>query len=572
MPGKPPLQTRTSVPAMIRTLLPLLAVLTSSLSAQDYEAIADEKLAKFSREDQPGVIVSAFRDGETLFAKAYGMADLTYGLPMDVDTPSNIGSTSKQFTCFAIMLLAEDGKLSLDDEVRKHIPEVPDLGQKVTIRHILTHTSGYRDFLSFLALAGRRSDMGDYVDRREVLLVSQGQTEFQNDPGAEFNYNNSGYALAAIIVERVSGQSFHEFMTDRVFAPLDMERSMVRPSPEHVVPERSRGYAKNDDGVFVEKRDLGAAIGAGGIYASVLDLQKWVENMADPRVGTAEIFAEMMTPYVLSDGKPTTYGLGLMIDEQNGLKRIHHGGADIAHRSMLVYYPEINAGVTTQSNRADFNSNLAFALAAEFFAADMDMETEEAMVSEASADSVLVSAEEFEEYAGRYEMDERKGFILTLSREEEEYFVQATGQARIPINARTATKFELEGVEASIEIQRNDAGEVDALILHQGAKHRATRLLGDAADTTSANLDLPKLVGRYFSEEMKTFFELKVEKTKLVLVHWRRGDVPLQHAEGDKFTGPEGMQLDFERDDEGQITGFRLQGGRTRGVLVERML
>ncbi|MHC5065814.1 MAG: serine hydrolase domain-containing protein [Planctomycetota bacterium] len=556
---------------MIRILLPLLAVLTAPLAAQDFEAIADAKLAKFTREDHPGVIVCAFRDGETLFAKAYGMADLTYGLPMDVETPSNIGSTSKQFTCFAIMLLAEDGKLSLDDEVRKHIPEIPDLGEKVTIRHILTHTSGYRDFLSFLAMAGRRSDMGDFVDRREVLLVSQGQTEFQNQPGSEFNYNNSGYALAAIVVERVSGQPFHEFMTDRVFGPLGMERSMVRPSPEHIVPERARGYAKLEDGSFVEKRDLGAAVGAGGIYASVFDLQRWVENMADPQIGNAEIFAEMMTPYVLNDGKATTYGLGLMIDEQNGLRRIHHGGADIAHRSMLVYYPEINAGVTTQSNRQDFNSNLAFEIAAEFFAADMKVESEAAEVSEASADSPVVSAEDFDDFAGRYEMDERKNFILTLSREQEEFFVQATGQGRIPLKVSSETKFELQGVAASIEMHRNDAGEVEALTLHQGGEHRATRLSGDETEEEVESIDLKPYVGRYFSEEMKVFFELEIKENRLVVDHWRRSDTRLRHAEGELFTGENGLRVEFQRDAEGAVSGFRMSGPRTRGVLVERM-
>ena len=370
--------------------------------------------------------------GRTVFSKAYGMANLSYGIPWEVDTRTNIGSTSKQFTAFAIMLLAERGELSLDDDVREHIPELPDLGETVTIRHILSHTSGYREFLNLLAMTGRRLDHGDFIDRSEIIDIVQRQPALQNSPGSEFNYNNTAFALAAVIVERISEQDFHEFMEENVFGPLGMTRTMVRPSPEHIVAEKSEGYTPGPGGIFLEIGDLGGAVGAGGIYSTVGDLQTWIENYANPVVGSPEIFQEMMTPNILTNGDTTGYGLGLFIDEHRGLRRVHHGGADVAHRSQLAYYPEINAGITTQSNHAGFDGTIAFRLAEAFFEADMEPEEERPRrtAPEGEAfDAAAYDPEAFDELAGRYALEEAPAFILRFFREDDTFFTQATGPA-----------------------------------------------------------------------------------------------------------------------------------------------
>jgi CubicO group peptidase (beta-lactamase class C family) len=239
--------------------------------ATDPEQLADQLLSAYAGEDSPGAVVSVFRDGETIFSRAYGMANLTYGIPFEVGTRSNIGSTSKQFTAFAVMLLVERGELSLDDDVREHIPELPDLGETVTVRNLLTHTSGYREFLNLLLMTGRRLDHGDFIDREELISIVQRQPALQNSPGTEFNYNNTAFGLAAVIVERISDLSFPEFMEENVFGPIGMTRTMVRPSPEHIVEGKAEGYTPGD-GTYREIGDLGGAIGAGGIYSTVGDL------------------------------------------------------------------------------------------------------------------------------------------------------------------------------------------------------------------------------------------------------------------------------------------------------------
>ena len=301
-----------------------ITLLRNEPAATDPGEFTDQMMARFDGDHTPGAAVRVWRDGETLYSKTYGMANLAYGIPFGPGTRTNIGSTSKQFTAFAIMLQAERGLLSLDDDIRTHIPELPEFDDTIRVRHLVTHTSGLREFLNLLRMTGRRLDRGDWIGRSEIIEIVQRQPELQNVPGAEWNYNNTAYGLAAVIVERTSGQDFHVFMEENVFGPLGMTGTMVRPSIRHMVPNNSEGYTPTPDG-YLQIGDLGGAVGAGGIYGTIADLQTWVENLANPRVGTRESIDEMMTSFVLNDGEETGYGYGLTIDEQGGLKRVHHG-------------------------------------------------------------------------------------------------------------------------------------------------------------------------------------------------------------------------------------------------------
>lgn len=532
----------------------------------DPEDLADQLLSPYDMEDTPGAALAVWRDGRTLYEKAYGMANLAYDIPFEVDTRTNIGSTSKQFTAFAVMLQAERGALALDDDIRKHVPELPEFDETITVRHLITHTSGLREVFNLLLMTGRRIDHGDYVDREEILAIVRNQPALQNPPGAEWNYNNTAFALAALIVERTSGQDFDEYMAEHVFGPLGMTSTMVRPHPEAIVPNRSQGYQASGDG-YREIRDLGAAVGAGGIYSTVQDLRTWVENFESPRVGTRAMIDEMMTSYVLTDGDSTGYGYGLAIDEQRGLKRVHHGGADIAHRSMLAYYPEIGAGITTQSNNASFDSNVAFRLAEAFFGDEMEPEEEEG--AEGAFDASTYDAEDFDEFVGRYALDAAPAFVLTFSREGETLYTQATGQPRIEIVPTSDTTFALMGVEASVVFHRDDDGSVEGLTLNQGGQQHATRLAdGDEAWEPTAD-DLAAFVGRYFSEEIETFFTIVLEEGELVARHRRLDEATLTPGEEDTLSGGS-FTFTFERDRNGQVIGFYLSNGRTRDVRFER--
>ena len=537
--------------------------------ATDPEELADQIMSRFDGHHSPGGAVRAWRDGRTLFSKTYGMANLAYGLPFEEDTRTNIGSTSKQFTAFAVMLQAERGLLSLEDDIRKHIPELPEFDQTIQVKHLVTHTSGLREFLNLLRMTGRRLDHGDWIDRSELVDIVQRQPALQNEPGAEWNYNNTAFGLAAVIVERTSGQDFHVFMQENVFGPLGMTGTMVRPSTRHIVPNMSEGYTPGPDG-YRQIGDLGGAVGAGAIYSTIGDLQTWAENYSNPRVGTRESIDEMMTSFVLNDGEETGYGYGLSIDEQRGLKRVSHGGADVAHRSMFVYFPEIDAGLTTQSNHAQFNSGVAYELAAAFFGDAME-EEEDAADESGEFDPEDFDPEAFDEFAGRYALDAAPNFILTFTREDDTFYTQATGQQRLEIVPTSDSTFRLLAVEASVTFLRDPEGDVEGLTLHQNGDNHATRLEADEAEAWEPTAEeLGDFGGRFFSEELETFYTFTVEDGDLVL-HQRRLDrAELEPGEEDQFSGG-GMSFAFERDRNGQVIGVYVSNGRTRDVRFGRV-
>ena len=541
--------------------------------ATDPKKLADQMMARFDGDHSPGAAVRVWRDGETLYSKTYGMANLAYGIPFEEDTRTNIGSTSKQFTAFAIMLQAERGLLSLDDDIRTHIPELPEFDHTIQVRHLVTHTSGLREFLNLLRMTGRRLDRGDWIDRSEIIEIVQRQPALQNVPGGEWNYNNTAFGLAATIVERTSGRDFHVFMRDDVFGPLGMTGTMVRPSIRHMVPNMSEGYSPTPDG-YMQIGDLGGAVGAGAMYSTLADLQTWVENFANPRVGTRESVDEMMTSFVLNEGEETGYGYGLFIDEHRGLRRVHHGGADVAHRSMLVYYPEINAGITTQSNHAQFNSNMAYELAEAFFEDAMEGEEEggEGPEEGGDFDPEAYDPEAFDEFVGRYPLDAAPTFILTFTREGETLYTQATGQQRLEIVPTSDSTFRLLAVEASVTFLRGEDGEVEGAILHQNGDQRATRLAEDEAPEEWAPTedDLADYAGRFYSEELETFYTFEVADGELVAHQRRLGRFTIQPGERENFAGG-GLSFAFERDRNGEVIGFYLSNVRTRDVRFGRV-
>ena len=534
--------------------------------SKDPRRFAAQLLAPYDRQDGPGAAVAVWRGGKTLFAQGYGMANLAYSVPFTATTPTNIGSTSKQFTAFAIALLADQGKLTLDDDVRKHIPELPDLGQKVTVRHLLTHTSGYRELYNGLLLASRRLDEGDHIDRSEVVGIVQRQPALQNVPGAEFNYNNTGYALAALTVERVSGMTFPDFMQRHVFGPLGMSHTMVRSDRHGSVPGATEGYTQGKTGEWRTLGDLPASMGAGGIYTTLADLQRWVENLAHPRVGSAAGIVQLMTPFTLTGGKSTGYGMGLFVDTQGPLKRIHHGGADVAHRSMLAYYPEINAGVTVQSNDAGFNSQVAFRIAQAFFP-----EITPSPATKTAAMTAAFDPARFDEYVGRYALDAAPQFILSFTRSADSLFTQATGQGRLSLTATSDSTFAIRGVDASVSFLRDAQRNVVGLTLNQNGVQRATRLAGDAPTAwTPTAADLAAYAGRYFSEELEAFYTVTAKQGALMVESRRADAVKLSPTAKDTFT-VDATTLLFERDRHGQVIGFYAGNVRTRDVRFARV-
>ncbi len=538
----------------------------------DPKKLVDQLFAPWDRRDGPGAAVAVWRGGRTLLAKGYGMANLAYDIPFTVTTPTNIGSTSKQFTAFAVMLLVDDGKLSLDDDVRKHIPELPDLGKTVTVRNLLTHTTGYREIYNAMVIGARKFEEGDYVSRDEMIALVQRQPSLQNAPGAEFNYNNTAFALAAMVVERVARQPFPEFMAQRVFGPLGMTHSTVRADRHATVRGATTGYSRAPNGEWRDLGDLASSMGAGGIYTTLGDLQLWVENYAKPRVGKKESIAQMMTPFTLTNGKSTGYGMGLFIDKQGPLTRVHHGGADVSHRSQLAYYPEINAGVTVQSNDGGFDSGVAFRIAKAFFP---EISPPATAAAATAFDPASYDVRRFDQLAGRYALDASPQFVMTFSRSGDSLLVQATGQPPFRLTPTSDSTFELRGVPASVTFHRDAQGRATGLTLHQNGNQRATRLVGEPVKAwTPTAIELASYAGRYFSEELETFYDVTVKDGKLMVGHRRMNATMFNPGAKETFSGTGDaatVTIVFERDRNGQVIAFYAGNGRARDIRFARV-
>jgi len=530
------------------------------------EARVDQIMEPFSGTETPGAVVAFVRGGETVFSKAYGMADLTHGIPFTLGTRSNIGSTSKQFTGYAISLLESEGVFSLDDDVRTYIRELPDFGETVTLQHFATHTSGYREFFDVFMMAGRQPGQ-DRIGRGEVVEVVQRQPELQNASGAEWNYNNTGYSLLALVVERVTERRFDEWMAERVFMPAGMPHTLVRMHPAQIVPKSARGYHPSGTG-FVEAGDVGAAPGTGAIYATVEDLASWMRKLRAAEGRDADLIRQMTTPFVLTSGDTTGYGLGLRIDQWQGLRRIQHGGSDIAHRSSFAYYPDIDAGIIVLSNNSSFTgwNELDEVFLEEHIApAESAPDVTAATVFDPDRfDPIL-----FDAYAGRYRVNIsfQGPRVLTFRRDGGEYYMQLVGQPEMPILPTSDSTFAIVDTDARVVFHRDADGRVDALTLYASGTHRGTRLEDEAP-----RIDFEVLAGRYFSEELETFYTLVVEEERLIVRHRQAPDATLEPEGIDTFIGgPPLTSITFQRDDDGQVIGFRGSLGNARGIWFDRI-
>jgi len=316
----------------------------------------DSVLAPFASAQSPGCAVGVTRGGSLVFAKGYGMADLEHDTPITPDTRFNIASVSKQFTAMSIVLLSLDGRLSLDDSIRKWVPEVPSFGTVITLRQLLTHTSGLRDYFTLLAVSGWPSD-GQLTEKQFLTLVGR-QKNLNFAPGDEFLYSNTGYALLSIVVRRASGQSLRAFAAERIFKPLGMTHTEFRDDHTLLIPQRALGYEPSGSTYRISQPETDV-VGDGGVYSTVEDLAKWDANFQTGRVGGHRAIAMLQAPATLNNGQTIPYALAMTIGAFHGLKTYSHSGAYGGYRSTLLRFPERDLSVITLCNTSTASSMLA---------------------------------------------------------------------------------------------------------------------------------------------------------------------------------------------------------------------
>ena len=307
--------------------------------------------AGISGREAPGCALGLARNGQPVLLRAYGLANLEYGVPNTHQTIFESGSVAKQFTAAAMVLLAQDGKLSLDDDIRRHLPEVPDFGKKITIRNLLTHTSGLRDQWGLLSIKGLGPGTQVHTLNTIVDLVAH-QKALNFDPGSEYLYSNTGYALAAIIIQRVSGMPFATFSQERLFKPLGMTSTQWRDDFARVVKNRATAYDGSAPAGFRQDMPFTNVHGNGGLLTTVGDLLKWNAFLDAPGTidGAAALVQTLTTPMTLTNGKRITYALGLSVTTRDGMRELSHSGSTAGYQTWLARYPDEHVSVAVLCN------------------------------------------------------------------------------------------------------------------------------------------------------------------------------------------------------------------------------
>jgi CubicO group peptidase (beta-lactamase class C family) len=316
----------------------------------------DSIFAPYALRTSPGCAVGITRAGSLAFAKGYGMADLEHATPITPETRFYIASLSKQFTAMSVVLLAQAGRLSLDDSLRKWVPEVPSFGTQITLRQLLHHTSGLRDYFTLLAVSGWPTD-GPLTEQQFLDLVKR-QKNLNFAPGDEFLYSNTGYVLLSIVVKRAAGESLREFAAQRIFRPLGMTHTEFRDDHTRTIPQSASGYQSSATGYRISQPEFDV-VGDGGVYSTIDDLAKWDANFRTGQVGGKEGVAALEEPGRLNNGQSIPYALGLAIGTFKGLKTYAHSGAYGGYRSTLLRFPKQDLSVITLCNTSNASYTLA---------------------------------------------------------------------------------------------------------------------------------------------------------------------------------------------------------------------
>jgi CubicO group peptidase (beta-lactamase class C family) len=364
----------------------------------------------------PGCAVGVAVKGKPVLERAYGMADLERDVENAPDTIFEAGSVSKQFTAAAVLLLARDGKLSIDDPVRKYVPELPDYGVPLTIRHMLTHTSGLRDWGSIASIGGWPRTQRAHTHAHVLDIVSR-QKALNFTPGTNWSYSNTGYNLSAVIVARVSGQSFADFSRDRIFKPLGMTRTSWRDDFKRIVKHRAIAYEPAAEG-YRENMPFENVHGNGGLLTTVGDLLRWNENFVKPVVGDAGFVAQQQATAKLSDGRDQPYAFGLYVRPYRGVPEVSHSGTTAGYQAFLTRFPDQHVSVAVLCNTASATpTQYARAVAEMYLGGALGASSTATTTAEgggrggrgrgaSAADAFKPDAVDVAAYAGRYSSDE----------------------------------------------------------------------------------------------------------------------------------------------------------------------
>ena len=533
----------------------LLAIILISCTEQqripEYAEKVDNVFSDW-KPTEPGAAIGIYRGGKLEYAKGYGMANMDYGIANTTNSVFRIASTSKQFTAACIILLAEQGQLSLDNPLSKFFPEFPDYAKDISLRHLLNHTSGIRDYLQLVYLAGFDDD--DFYTDEEVmnLLVKQKNLNFAT--GDEFLYSNSGYWLLGQVVLKVSGTTLAEFAEQNIFKPLQMKNTHFHDNNSMIVPNRASGYTPTDDGFEIIMTQL-EMIGDGGVFTTIEDLGKWVDNFSTHTVGSQEFTQKMQTKAILNNGDTLDYALGLNITKYNDKPVVRHGGAFVGYRAELMRFPEENIAIAVLTNRSDGQAGQhANQIADVLF--DKPKTSVDKIEPQKTSEDYVTTPEKLAHYVGSYWNDTlMKGNKVSIKNDT--LYLDNNRLVAIESGQFSLVKY------PKIKVSFRD----DRMTIQFPGRDPQIYTAYELPIYTAS--DLNTFAGSYYSEELQVSYLLQLQGKELLLYINGKKISPLVSGKENIFVNDAMGTFEFIRT-KNKSTGFILTSGRVKNLLFKK--
>ena len=537
----------------------ILALAGAACMARTPDPRVDEIFAKWNTPSTPGCALAVVQNGTVAYTAGYGSANLELDVPITPQTVFDIGSVSKQFTAMSILLLAEGGKLSLDDEIHRFIPELPAYGAPITLRTMLHHLSGLRSYTDLFDLAGV-PEIDQTTDEDALALIVRQKT-LNFPPGRQYLYSDTNYFLLSLVVRRVSGESLHEFARRRIFLPLGMTKTHFHDDHRMVVPRRATGYEPRPGGGFDIDMSSFEELGDGSVMTTVEDMARWNRNFDVPVVGGRRAIEQMQEVGVRSDGSKTPYAMGLILDLYRGIPRVQHTGEWVGYRSSFLRFPQRKLGVIVLCNMIGDLDPLA-----------LSERVADIYLGPAERAPVAPRASELESYAGRYWNAETFAYLrfvalagtLALHDGDSLQKLNYLGQGEFRTENST-TRYVFQPAAAGSTVQAID-DDSDPIVLQ--------RVAGAPVQTEPVQMEkLLQYTGVYYNGELGVSWSLEIRGAKLVRRQWMFPAQELQPILPDIFSGDLSeatYALKFSRDAAGRVDGFTVGTSMVRPLRFSR--
>ena len=494
------------------------------------------------------------------------MANLEYGVEITPSSVFHVASVSKQFTAMAVQLLVNDGKVSWDDDIRIYVPEVPDFGHTITLRHLAHHVSGIRDQWSLLMQAGWRWE-SDVVTQKDVINITSRQQSLNFEPGTRYLYSNTGYTLLAVVVERVSGQTLREFTKDQIFEPLGMSQTHFQDDHRRIVENRAWAYEPHREGQFGMRNSVPVfdVVGASSLFTTVEDIAAWDRNMYTGEVGGLDGVEQLHESFVLSSGDTISYKRGLIQGTHRGMTTIGHGGSDAGYRSQYIRIPDHELSIAVFCNFPGSGPELLSRLIAGLYLPNQQQSvTEQSGSQRDQKNRIERLSEDLQELEGIY-VAQPGDRIISLTYENERLNLNIG--PGLPLQPLEDGHFAVDGSGLELRINPPGTSEIGHLyFIDQSESDIYVR-----HDFWSPEPgDLEEYTGQYYSSELGTEYSFTVENGRLRFHHRKLDSQSLFPVFPDAFRSG-GRTIVFTRDEDHQLNGFRVSDSRVWGVRFERI-